>query len=115
MLGSLIWILVIGALAGWLAGLIMKGSGFGLLGDIVIGIVGSIIGGFLFDLVGLAAYGLVGRLLMAVVGAVVLLFIVKLIRRPKTQAYLSLEYSDFAALRIGMSGSASFQSVRKSL
>jgi uncharacterized membrane protein YeaQ/YmgE (transglycosylase-associated protein family) len=81
MLGALIWILVIGALAGWLAGLIMKGSGFGLLGDIVIGIVGSLIGGFLFGLVGLAAYGLVGRLVMAVVGAVVLLFLVKLIRR----------------------------------
>jgi len=81
MLGALIWILVIGALAGWLAGLIMKGSGFGLLGDIVIGIVGSLIGGFLFSLVGLEAYGLVARLLMAVAGAVVLLFIVKLIRR----------------------------------
>jgi uncharacterized membrane protein YeaQ/YmgE (transglycosylase-associated protein family) len=59
----------------------MKGSGFGLLGDIVIGIVGSLIGGFLFSLVGLEAYGLVARLLMAVAGAVVLLFIVKLIRR----------------------------------
>ena len=81
MVMSFIWILVIGALAGWLAGLIMKGRGFGLLGDILIGIVGSLIGGFLFNLVGLAAYGLVGRLLMAVAGAVVLLFIVKLIRR----------------------------------
>jgi uncharacterized membrane protein YeaQ/YmgE (transglycosylase-associated protein family) len=81
MLGSLIWLLVIGALAGWLAGLIMKGSGFGLLGDIVIGVVGSLLGGFLFNLVGLAAYGLIAQLLMAVVGAVVLLFIVKLIRR----------------------------------
>lgn len=73
--------LIIGALAGWLAGNIMKGSGFGLLGNLVIGIVGAFIGGFLFRLVGLAAYGLLGSLIMALVGAIVLLWIVGLIKK----------------------------------
>jgi uncharacterized membrane protein YeaQ/YmgE (transglycosylase-associated protein family) len=76
-----IWFLIIGAVAGWLAGKIMKGRGFGLLGNLVIGIVGAFIGGFLFRLVGLAAYGLFGSLIMALVGAIVLLWIVGLIKK----------------------------------
>ncbi len=78
---ALIWFLLIGISAGWLAGKIIKGSGFGLLGDLIVGIVGSLVGGFLFGLVGLGAYGLPARLLMAVVGAVVLLYVIRLIRR----------------------------------
>jgi len=78
---GLIWMLLIGALAGFLAGKIMKGSGFGVLGNIVVGIVGAILGGFLFSIVGLAAYGLIGQLIMAVIGACVLLWIVGMIKK----------------------------------
>ena len=66
--------------AGWLAGLLMRGGGFGLLGNIVVGIVGAVIGGFLFDRVGVSAgSGLAGSLITTVAGAAVLLFIVGLI------------------------------------
>ncbi len=74
---SLLIFLAIGAVAGWLAGQFMRGGGFGLLGNIVVGIVG----GFLFGLLGIAAGGLLGSLITAVVGAVVLLFVVGLIKR----------------------------------
>ena len=76
----LIWILVIGALAGWLAGQVMRGSGFGLLGDIVVGIVGSLIGGFIFGILGIYTYGFVGSVVMATFGAVVLLYLVRKLR-----------------------------------
>lgn len=73
--------LILGALAGWLAGNIMKGRGFGLLGNIVVGIVGSVLGGFLFRAVGLQAFGFIGSLITATVGAVVLLYLVNLLKR----------------------------------
>ena len=73
--------LVIGAVAGWLAGTIMKGGGFGLLGNIVVGIVGGILGGFLFGLLGLVAYGLIGSIVTATVGALVLLYLVRLFKK----------------------------------
>ncbi|PYR38447.1 MAG: GlsB/YeaQ/YmgE family stress response membrane protein [Acidobacteria bacterium] len=76
----LIGILVIGALAGWLAGQFMRGSGFGLLGDIVVGMVGSLIGGFIFGILGIYAYGLIGRIVMATIGSVVLLYLVRKLR-----------------------------------
>lgn len=79
-MGLLIF-LVIGAVAGWLAGTIMKGGGFGLLGNIGVGIVGGILGGFLFGLLGLVAYGLIGSIVTATVGAVVLLYLVRLIKK----------------------------------
>ena len=75
---SLIIWLVIGADAGWLAGQIMKGGGFGLVGDIVVGIVGSLIGGFLLGGF-FASLGIIGSIITAVIGAVILLFIVKLV------------------------------------
>ena len=78
---SLIWMLVIGAIAGWLAGVVMKGRGFGILGNIVVGVVGAVIGGFLFNALGIAFWGLLGTLLVAFIGAVILLFIVGLIKR----------------------------------
>ena len=78
---ELVWFAVIGIVAGWLAGQITKGSGFGLLGDLIVGVLGSLLGGFLFGLLGFGAYGLFARLLMAVVGAVVLLFLIRLVRR----------------------------------
>ena len=73
--------LLVGGLAGWLAGLLIKGGGYGLLGNIVIGIVGAMIGGNLFHALGISAGGLVGALLTATAGAVVLLFVVRLIKR----------------------------------
>ncbi|MCB1672642.1 MAG: GlsB/YeaQ/YmgE family stress response membrane protein [Pseudomonadales bacterium] len=78
---SLIAVLIIGALAGWLAGTLMKGRGFGILGNIVVGIVGAFLGGILFGFLGLSASGLVGSLVTATVGAIVLLFIVGLIKK----------------------------------
>ena len=73
--------LLIGAAAGWIAGQVMKGRGFGLLGNIVVGVVGSIIGGQLFGILGLSAGGTIGVLLMSVAGAVVLLFLIGLIKK----------------------------------
>lgn len=78
---ELLVVLALGAVAGWLAGKLTKGKGFGLFGDIVIGVLGSVMGAFLFDLVGLSANGLIGRILMATVGAVVLLFIVRTLKK----------------------------------
>ncbi len=80
-LESLIIILVIGALAGWLAGNIMKGRGFGIIGNIIVGIVGAVLGGYLFNFLGIAAAGLIGALITATVGAVVLLFVVGIIKK----------------------------------
>jgi uncharacterized membrane protein YeaQ/YmgE (transglycosylase-associated protein family) len=80
-LTSLLIFLAIGAVAGWLAGVLMKGGGFGLLGDIVVGIIGAFIGGFLFGLLGIEAGGLIGAIITATVGAVVLLFLVRLIKK----------------------------------
>ncbi len=76
----MLWFLIIGMIAGWLAGNITKGSGFGLIGDLVVGIIGSFIGGFLFSLTGLSAYGTIGEIIMATIGAIVLLWIVRLIK-----------------------------------
>jgi uncharacterized membrane protein YeaQ/YmgE (transglycosylase-associated protein family) len=77
----LLWTIVIGIIAGWLAGLIVKGRGMGLLVDLIVGIVGSLIGGFIAGLIGLAAYGLLGRLVIALAGAVILLFLVRAIKK----------------------------------
>jgi len=79
-LGGLVIFLVIGAVAGWLAGKLMKGSGFGLIGNIVVGIAGALIGGFVFSLLGISAGGFIGSIVMATVGAVLLLYIVKLMK-----------------------------------
>jgi uncharacterized membrane protein YeaQ/YmgE (transglycosylase-associated protein family) len=73
--------LIIGAIAGWLAGKFMKGGGYGVLGNIVIGIIGAVIGGVVFDLVGLSAGGLIGNIIMATVGAVILIYVVRLIKK----------------------------------
>jgi uncharacterized membrane protein YeaQ/YmgE (transglycosylase-associated protein family) len=73
--------LAIGAVAGWLAGVILKGGGFGLLVNIVVGILGAIVGGFVFGLLGISAGGIIGSIITATVGAVLLLFIVGLIKK----------------------------------
>ncbi len=76
----IIWFLLIGLIAGWLAGKITKGSGFGVASDIGLGVVGAFVGGFLFRLVGLSAGGTIGTLIMATVGAVVLVYIVRALK-----------------------------------
>jgi len=78
---SLVIFLVIGAIAGWLAGVVVKGGGFGLVGDIVVGIVGAVVGGWLFGVFGITAGGLVGAIITAFVGACVLLFVIRLIKK----------------------------------
>ena len=75
-----LYFLVIGAVAGWLAGQLTRGHGFGLLGDIVVGIIGALLGGFLFGLLGLRSFSLIGSLVTATVGAVVLLYVVRLLK-----------------------------------
>ena len=77
---GLIAFLIIGALAGWLAGIVMRGDGFGLFGNMGVGIVGAFVGGFLFNLVGLDAIGFIGSLISATVGAIFLLWVVGLIK-----------------------------------
>jgi uncharacterized membrane protein YeaQ/YmgE (transglycosylase-associated protein family) len=73
--------LAIGILAGYVAGRIMKGRGFGLLGDLVLGVIGAVIGGWLFGLIGLSTSGLIGALLTALAGALLLLYVVRLLKR----------------------------------
>lgn len=78
---GLLVFLAIGAVAGWLAGLLMKGGGFGLLGNIVVGVIGAVIGGYLFNLLGITAGGIIGSIVTATAGAVLLLFVVKILKR----------------------------------
>jgi uncharacterized membrane protein YeaQ/YmgE (transglycosylase-associated protein family) len=81
MVGLVIW-LIVGAAAGWLAGIVVKGGGFGLLGNIVVGILGSIVAGFLFPLLGIAFLpGLIGDVVYAAIGAIILLLVVSWFRR----------------------------------
>lgn len=76
------WFLVIGALAGWLAGILTKGMGFGVLGNIIVGVVGAVIGGHIIHFIGVSTgHGFVASLVTALVGALVLLFIINLIRK----------------------------------
>ena len=77
-----IWFILTGLVAGWLAGVLMKGGGFGVIGDIVIGVVGALIGGFLFNALGISmGGGMLGSIIVATIGAVVLIFILRLIKR----------------------------------
>jgi uncharacterized membrane protein YeaQ/YmgE (transglycosylase-associated protein family) len=76
-----IWVIV-GAIAGWLAGLVVKGSGFGLIGDIIVGIIGAVIAGWLLPRLGIhIGAGIIGQIIEAFIGAVILLIILRLIRR----------------------------------
>ena len=79
---SLVIILLIGAVAGWLAGLIVQGTGFGLIGDIVIGVVGALLAGLLFPALGIHfGAGIIAQIIAATVGAVLLLVIARLVKR----------------------------------
>jgi uncharacterized membrane protein YeaQ/YmgE (transglycosylase-associated protein family) len=77
-----VYFILIGLAAGWLAGQLMKGRGFGVVGDTVIGVIGALLGGFLFRFFGVPAEGgLLGALIVATIGAIVLLFLLRLIKR----------------------------------
>lgn len=77
-----IWFILIGLVAGWLAGVLMKGGGFGIVGDIVIGMVGALIGGVTFNALGISmGGGLLGSIIVATIGAVILIFMLRLIKR----------------------------------
>jgi uncharacterized membrane protein YeaQ/YmgE (transglycosylase-associated protein family) len=77
----LLLFLVIGVVAGFLAGKIMKGAGYGLVGDLVVGVIGSFIGVWVFGLLGIAAGGILGLLVASVVGALLLLFVLRLVKK----------------------------------
>jgi uncharacterized membrane protein YeaQ/YmgE (transglycosylase-associated protein family) len=78
---DIIWFLLIGLAAGWLAGQIMKTGQRGLIENLVVGVIGAIVGGLIFRLVGFAAVNLIGRLISATVGALLLIFLMRKFRR----------------------------------
>lgn len=78
---EIVWFIVVGIAAGWIAGVVMKGRGLGLVGNLVVGVVGALVGGFLFRMLGVTAGGLVGQIVIATAGAIILLALVRLIRR----------------------------------
>ena len=78
---SILTLLVVGAIAGWLADKLMKGGGLGLWVSIVVGIIGAVIGQFVFGLFGITAGGMIGTIIMATVGAAILLFVVGLVKK----------------------------------
>jgi uncharacterized membrane protein YeaQ/YmgE (transglycosylase-associated protein family) len=79
---SLLIFLVVGVLAGWLAGIVVKGSGLGLVGDLIAGVIGSFIGGWLFGFLHIVpGAGLIGEVIGATVGAIILLVVLRLVRR----------------------------------
>jgi uncharacterized membrane protein YeaQ/YmgE (transglycosylase-associated protein family) len=75
-----LWFTLIGLAAGFLAGLVVKGGGFGILGNLIVGVLGALLGGFLFNLLGLSASGRIGNLICAFLGAVVLLYLLKFVK-----------------------------------
>ena len=78
---ALVWFLLIGLIAGWLAGPVMRGGGYGVIGDMIVGVIGALIGGWLFGMLGISAGGLIGSIIMAFVGAVILILLLRAIRR----------------------------------
>lgn len=77
----LVWLLLVGLVAGWLAGKLTKGKGYGVVGDIVIGVLGAFVGGFLARLVGISAHGIIGSIILATIGAVVLVSLVRALKK----------------------------------
>jgi uncharacterized membrane protein YeaQ/YmgE (transglycosylase-associated protein family) len=78
---SLLVFLIIGVVAGFLAGKIMKGKGFGFFGDLVVGVVGAFVGGWVFGMLGFLPVGILGTLISATAGAVILLFLIRLVKK----------------------------------
>jgi uncharacterized membrane protein YeaQ/YmgE (transglycosylase-associated protein family) len=82
MLSVLIWWIIVGLIAGWAAGKIMKGSGYGPLMDIVLGMVGAVVGGWIFNTLGIyPAGGIVASIVVAIVGAILLIWLSRLLKR----------------------------------
>ena len=81
-----VWFALIGICAGWLAGQITKGSGFGLIGDLIVGVIGAVLGAVLFKNVNIGVEGLAGQLIVATVGAVILLLLLRLVPKKKPAA-----------------------------
>ena len=79
-MSDVLWVLLVGLIAGWLTGLIMKGRGFGVVGDIIVGIVGAVVGRWLFGVLGLSAHGTIGALVTALIGALFLLGLISLVK-----------------------------------
>jgi uncharacterized membrane protein YeaQ/YmgE (transglycosylase-associated protein family) len=78
---NFLWYILIGLCAGWLAGQLVKGGGFGVVGDIIVGVIGAVLGGYLFSLLGVSTGGgLLGSLVVATIGAIVLLFGIRLVK-----------------------------------
>lgn len=73
--------LLVGALAGWISGLIARGGGFGVVGNIIVGVIGAFLGNFCFGLLGMAATNILGRLIFAVIGSLVFVWLLKFVRR----------------------------------
>ncbi len=80
---GLLYAVIVGLVAGWLAGQVMKGGGYGILVDIILGILGGIVGSRVFGLLGLHAGGLIGRIVVSFVGAVILVWITRLVKKKK--------------------------------
>ena len=78
---GIIWWIVVGLIAGWAAGKIMKGGGYGVIADIALGIVGAIVGGWIVSFVGLGGGGMIWTILVAILGAVILIWITRLIKK----------------------------------
>ena len=78
---QILYFVLIGIVAGWLAGVLMKGGGFGLVGNLVLGIIGSIVGGFTFSLLGLSADSTLGSLITATVGAILFIALLRVIKK----------------------------------
>lgn len=76
----MLWFLLIGLIAGWLAGKIVRGGGYGLIGDLIVGVAGSYIGGYMYKILGLSTYGIIGEIFMATIGAIALLWVIRLIK-----------------------------------
>ena len=77
-----VWFIVIGLVAGWLAGQLMKGGGYGVVGDIVVGVLGAVLGGWLFSALGISSGGgLIGAIIVATIGAVLFIWVLRLIKR----------------------------------
>lgn len=79
---GLLWFLIVGLIAGWLAGQVMKGGGYGVIGDMIVGVIGAIFGGWLFGRLGIGVgYGLIGSIIVAFIGAIILIALLRLIKR----------------------------------
>lgn len=81
MISGLVWWIVVGLIAGWLAGKVMKGGGYGVIMDIILGIAGAILGGWVFGLLGIHAGGIIGSIVVAFIGAVILVWITRLLKK----------------------------------